>query len=193
MSATFTYCDGCDGHNCDADNGCAYPGAARPSPTGEKVEAVAWLTKVLAKYSARSEVLNTNPSAMTNFVEVNSSYIAALVAERDEARQVAEYLFAPEEMQELQSALATAERERDDLATKWQQAIAIGMLHADRATTAESALATTNARVERLEKAMREIRAQDRVTRYRGTEQQFYEDGPCGKIARAALTGGENG
>ena len=46
---------------------------------------------------------------------------------------------------------------------------------------------TAQENMERLRKALEAIRRQDRVTRNMGTEDQFYEDGPCGKIARAAL------
>lgn len=50
----------------------------------------------------------------------------------------------------------------------------------------EAENASLRARLGEAEKAFAAICKQDRVTRFRGTEQQFFEDGPCGKIARAA-------
>jgi hypothetical protein len=43
------------------------------------------------------------------------------------------------------------------------------------------------AQLRQAREALERIREQDRVTRFRGTEKQFYENGPCGEIARTAL------
>jgi hypothetical protein len=49
---------------------------------------------------------------------------------------------------------------------------------------AADAIADLRRKLDEARKMAARIRRQDRVTRFRGTEDQFYEDGPCGKIAR---------
>lgn len=83
--------------------------AARPAPTGEKVEAL------LRELRAGPWYLELPPETASG----NAAYYCS-----DAPAKAA-------------AIIAALEAERDGLATKWQQAIAIGMLHAERAATAE--------------------------------------------------------
>lgn len=157
--------------------------AAHPSPTGEKVEAVAVASLWLVK-NVHGEIVGSFPT-MEDALETDGG-----LWEGDTATE----WFSAE-------TVAALVAERDDLATKWQQAIAIGMLHADRATTAESALATANARVEKMERAGKFLANAAENFACRFTMNSLAEDDDRQRQAvldqtrlfRAALTGGENG
>jgi len=98
MSAPFTYCDGCSGHDCDAERGCAYPGIVpRPAPT---VEPVALLQQIeaLLVMNKTGQVSHRVPDLVAELLERAASTITALEAERYEARK--------------ELAAVTAERDR---------------------------------------------------------------------------------
>ena len=163
----FTYCDGCSGHDCDAERGCAYPGVVpRPAPTVEPVTydyatLIADLRRLVDSQTGGDALVLVQRQLFNHTV----GRLAALVAERDEARE---------------RTNAAIEDYNDALA----------------------ALATANARIAGLEKALAEVRGHIADVAVAGmligddqaeTHTRLREKGKAMlAIVDAALTGGED-